>query len=70
MVVTDEFSVKKSEENQENDGDEKQPPLLYSQFGKFMFILKQYYLLCKVFGINLTKNEDHMDNFRSFKIMK
>ena len=37
-----------NDENQTEGEDKKQPPLLYSQFRKFMLILKKYYLLCKV----------------------
>ena len=47
----------KNEDTSGEEQEEKDQPLLYSQFGEFLFYLKKYYVLCKLFN-NSEMNEE------------
>ena len=61
-VIRSEEEKEEDKENEEDDEEEKCPPLMYSQFSYFMFLLKHYFILCKIF-----KNNDIDENWKVAK---
>ena len=59
LQVSKKFEIEeeKNEDTSGEEQEEKDPPLLYSQFGEFLFYLKKYYVLCKLFN-NCEMNEE------------
>ena len=68
IIRADQQSQTEAEEEEET-----QPPLLFSQFERFLFLIKKYFSLCKVrrgwFGTYLCICRNFRKRFRSSEIM-